>query len=114
MCMRMQKDPICMLKIQWSMSVDYGNAEITQHALKGSVFTMLKLDTIQKKKNADSYYEQNFQVACSHVTGNELQSNEANHIYFVVVTCYGACTTFCRTVRPTRTREGKPGLLTQR
>ena len=103
MCIRMQKDHICMLKIRWSMSVDYGNTEITQHALKGSVFTMLKLDTIQKKKNTDSYYEQNFQVACSHVTGNELQSNEANRIYFVVVTYYGTCTTFCRTVRPART-----------
>ena len=31
--------------------VDYGNIHITQHALKASVFKIMKLDTIQKKKS---------------------------------------------------------------
>ena len=37
-------------------SLDYGNAQRTQHALKVSVFRMLKLDTIQKKYYIYAYY----------------------------------------------------------
>ena len=33
--------------------MDYGNIKMTQHALKMSVFTVLKLDIIRKKKDEE-------------------------------------------------------------
>ena len=38
------------MHLKCQSSVDYGNTQITQHALKTSVFMMLTLDTILKKK----------------------------------------------------------------
>ena len=54
----MQKDHIHMLKIQQSMLEfsDYGNIKITQHALKVSVFTLLKLGTIDYKEEVANHY----------------------------------------------------------
>ena len=53
----MQEDHIRKLKILQSMS-DFGGLwkqqKATQHALKVSVFRMSKLDTIEKKKNAEA------------------------------------------------------------
>jgi len=34
--------------------MDYGNTKITQHALKVSVFIMLKLDTIEEEKESSA------------------------------------------------------------
>ena len=47
-----------MLKIQQSMLEfsDYGNIKITQHALKVSVFTLLKLGTIDYKEEVANHY----------------------------------------------------------
>ena len=59
MCLHyMQKDHIHMLKIQQSMLLllefsDYGNIKITQHALKVSVFTLLKFGTTDYKEEEE-------------------------------------------------------------
>ena len=52
MCTRMQNDHTRTLRFcsLCQSSVDYRNYKITQHALEVSVFIMLKLDTIRKKK----------------------------------------------------------------
>jgi len=49
-------------------SVDYRNTKITQHALKMSrVFEMLKLDTVEKKKNTKDLTLTPFHVLTSSV-----------------------------------------------